>query len=193
MNIKPFAMVMVNLNGEWMLESNEAVRAYNANETEAEKDMRELTCYADWKSGLLPSDAEVGVFVVKGAGDLNKVYSVSGQRMSDKDIDVSRMLKCQKDFSFMVKDESVTFLASDAEEFTANSSEFKCDQVIVLDNGVFGYILDIDNVSNLEKREVWYVEINEGSKYKLTGDLFSVDDLKSLENTRAVCIGKITP
>lgn len=193
MNIKPFAMVMVNLNGEWVLESVEAVRLYNANETEAEKDMRELTCYADWKSGLLPSDAEVGVFVVKGAGDLDKVYSVSGKRMSDKDIDVNRMLEYQKDFSFMVKDEGVTFSASDAEEFTANSNEFKCDQVIVLGNGVFGYILDIDNVSNLEKREVWYVEINEGSKYKLKDDLFSVDDLKSLENTGAVCIGNITP
>ena len=193
MNIKPFAMVMVNLNGEWTLESVEAVRLYNANETEAEKDMRELTCYADWKSGLLPSDAEVGVFVVKGAGDLVKVYGVSGKRMSDKDIDVNRMLECQKDFSFMVKDEGVTFSASDAEEFTANSNEFKCDQVIVLGNGVFGYILDIDNVSNFEKREVWYVEINEGSKYKLKDDLFSVDDLKSLETVDAVCIGKITP
>lgn len=193
MNIKPFAMIMVNLNGEWMLESSETVRVYNANKAEAEKDMCELTCYADWKSDLLPSDAEVGVFVVKGAGNLEKVYGVSGKRMSDKDIDVNRMLECQKDFSFMVKDEGITFSASDAEKFTANSNEFKCDQVIVLGNGVFGYILDIDNVSNLEKREVWYVEINEGSKYKLKDDLFSVDDLKSLETVDAVCIGKITP
>ncbi|MDI6977262.1 hypothetical protein [Serratia sp. Se-RSBMAAmG] len=193
MNIKPFAMVMVNLNGEWMLESVEAIRLYNANETEAEKDMRELTCYADWKSGLLPSDSEVGVFVVKGAGDLDKVYSVSGKLMSDKDIDVRCMLKCQKDFSFMVKDEGINFSALEADQFTANANEFKCDQVIVLNNCMFGYILDIDNPSKPDERKVWYVEINEGSKYKLKDDLFSVDDLKSLENTSAVCIGCIVP
>lgn len=191
MNIKPFAMVMVNLNGEWTLESVEAVRLYNANAIEAEKDMRELTCYADWKSGLLPSDAEVGIFVVKGAGNLEKVYGVSGKRMSDKDIDVNRMLECQKDFSFMVKDEGITFSALDTQQFTANANEFKCEQIIVLNNGVFGYILDIDNVSNLENREVWYVEINERSKYKLKGDLFSADDMKSLKNVDAVCIGEI--